>query len=172
MRIKSEWRGNAPDLSANIDVQTSKGCDQNPLSSANAVDCLRLNAYVWPDQMERVERVSSALSFASEQPLEIDAADAADWVAQELANAPQAGGIRVFYHTIVWQYLDAHTKSRITQSMEQAGAAATWETPLVWLRFEADGEPNGGRVEMTYWPSGETVQLGRADYHGRWVEWA
>jgi len=43
-------------------------------------------------------------------------------------------------------------------------------TPLVRMAMEADGG-DGARLAMTRYPSGEVRVLGRADFHGRWVDW-
>lgn len=40
------------------------------------------------------------------------------------------------------------------------------------LRFEPDGESPGGAVTLTVWPSGEERCVARADFHGRWIDWA
>ena len=44
------------------------------------------------------------------------------------------------------------------------------------LRFEPDGKPDGAALSVTLWngesADGETLPLGRGDYHGRWIDWA
>ena len=46
----------------------------------------------------------------------------------------------------------------------------------VELRFEPDGKPDGAALSVTLWngesADGETLPLGRGDYHGRWIDWA
>ena len=37
--------------------------------------------------------------------------------------------------------------------------------------MEADGLSPGAALTLTLWPGGETIPLGRADFHGRWVDW-
>lgn len=55
--------------------------------------------------------------------------------------------------------------------MVAAGAAASMDRPLAWLRMEPDGKPGHAAVLPSQWPGGMEREPGRADYHGRWVEW-
>ena len=116
------------------------------------------------------QRVAAALDFATGRSLEVEKADAADWVEREILKPAAPGMARMFYHTVVWQYLADDTKRRITAALERAGDAATEQAPLAWFRFENDGG-EGGPMCLTLWPWGETRDLGRADFHGRWVRW-
>jgi hypothetical protein len=102
----------------------------------------------------------------------VDRADAADWLDRQFAAPHPAGVVRVLYHTIVWQYLPAEVQARIEALLHRLGAAATADRPLARVAFEQDGQPaRGGRIDLTLWPEGRTVTLGRGDFHGRWAEW-
>jgi hypothetical protein len=68
--------------------------------------------------------------------------------------------------------LPLETKRRATASLEAAGAAASRETPLARLQMEADGDTRSATLTLTFWPGGESFALGRADFHGRWIEWS
>lgn len=172
--ISSDWSGAAPPLGQPLQVTGQLGCDRAPLDIRDTDQHLRLLSYIWPDQPERLDRMRKALGFAAAQQGSVDKADAADWVESQLQAAPAPGVTRLFYHTIVWQYLPEAVRTRISAALETAGAAATVETPLAWFRFESDRgvAGDGGLMELTLWPSGETRVLGRADFHGRWVRWA
>lgn len=171
LTIRSEWSGNPPPFDAALEVIAQRGCDQNPLDPRDPKDRQRLISYVWPDQTERLDRIERALAFAATQNIVVEKMDAADWVERELSASPQPGRARMIYHTIVWQYLPAAIKSRISAAIERAAIAAKTQTPLIWFRFENDMAGEGGLMQMTLWPGGETRTLGRADFHGRWVNW-
>ena len=102
----------------------------------------------------------------------VDEADAADWIEQKLALPQLAGTTRVVLHTIVWDYLPAPIKQRIDAALARAGAAATAQRPLAHLAIESDETRGSARIDLTVWPSGRSVTLGRGDFHGRWAEWA
>lgn len=172
LTIASEWSGAFPALDQSFEIVAEEGCDRNPLDPRNADDRLRLLSYVWPDQPARLDRMRKALDFASRQPTSVERADAAEWVDMKLSAVPRRGVVRMLYHTVVWQYLPEVTRARISAALARAGEAATPTTPLAWFRFENDMAGEGGLMELTLWPGGETQVLGRADFHGRWVKWA
>ncbi|NIP76237.1 MAG: DUF2332 family protein, partial [Xanthomonadales bacterium] len=74
-------------------------------------------------------------------------------------------------HSIMWQYLPSETQARIERAMDRAGTAASAEAPVAWLRLEPDGKARSATILLTLWPGGETRELGRGDYHGRFAEW-
>lgn len=172
VNIQSEWRGRIPPLDTTLEIAERAGCDRNPLDPHNPESVERQLAYIWADQHNRIGRVSAALSAAATMPYVVERADAADWVEARLAETPQPGLARVFFHTIVWQYLSAATKDRIVKAVEVAGVSATAETPLVWMSMEAEDGAAGAVLKQTIWPGGEKETVGLADYHGRWVDWA
>jgi len=168
--IHSEWRGPNPDTTAAIEVRSRAGCDLNPLDPGLPADRERLLAYVWADQTERLGRASAALNVAAAAPWRVEKADAAAWVARHFSAPPRPGAVRILTHTIVWQYLPEATRQAITRTMEDAGERATPEAPVAWLRMEADGRDTAG-VRLRVWPGGTDLEIARADFHGRFVEW-
>jgi hypothetical protein len=171
LRLVCDWRGAPPPLDAPLEIAERAGCDVAPLDPSRAADRERLLAYVWPDQAERLARMETALTLAARRDERVVRADAADFLAARLAAPVAPGRARLLHHTIVWQYLPLATKTRAKALIETAGAAATRDTPFAWLRMEADGDLRSAAVTLTLWPRGETVALGRADFHGRWAQW-
>lgn len=171
LAIASEWRGEVPPLDAPLRVVSRKGCDRNPLDPASETDAARLMSYVWPDQMHRLVRLEAALRLAAESGRKVERADAAAWVEQQLGQTPERGSCRFLFHTVVWQYLPADVRARIEVALARAGGDATPGTPLAHFGFEADGAEPGGAMTLTLWPGGRVIPLGRANFHGRWVEW-
>lgn len=170
VRIATRWEGPVP-LDAPLTVVRRQGCDRNPLDPGSPADRDRLLSYIWPDQADRLARIDAALRVAASASQEVDRADAADWVERRLAGTPTPGRVRVLLHTVVWQYLPVETQHRIETALHQAGEAASQTSPLAWLRVEPDGLPGSAGIRLTLWPSGGTLLLGRADYHGRWSRW-
>ncbi len=172
LTVRTEWRGNLPPLDAPLRIVRADGCDLTPLDPGSDEDAARLVSYVWADQYERLERMEAALRHARRDTIRVKQANAADWLEQRLASPPTAGLTRFIFHTMVLQYLTDVDRGRVIAAIEQAGAEATEDTPLAWFRFENDSIDHGSaRVDMRMWPGGEDRTLGRADYHGRWVEW-
>jgi hypothetical protein len=170
--VDCAWRGSTPPLDAPLSVVRRAGCDLRPVDPANADDRARLVSYVWADQLHRMHRVEAALAHAARLQRTVDRADAADWIEQKLSTPQQPGTTRVVLHTIVWDYLPASVKSRIEAALAQTGGAANRERPLARIAIESDDTPGSARIDLTIWPDGRTVTLGRGDFHGRWAEWA
>jgi len=165
--LEPEWTGPLPPTRL-PEIAARKGVDLNPLNPTNATDRLRLLAYLWPDQPERLMRTRAAIDLAVKAPAQIDNADAGDWLAEVLETPTETG--RVVYHTIAAQYFPSETKSKVDAALANAGAKATPQAPLAHLSMEADGG-QGAAVKLTMWPSGQTHEIARADFHGRWVHW-
>lgn len=166
--IRSRWNGTPP-LAAPLSVAARRACDVNPLDPSRREDRERVLSYIWPDQADRLSATEAAFDAAAAAPWRVERDDAASWVEARLAETQSAGRARVLMHTIMWQYLPEQTKQRIIAAMHRAGAAATPDRPLCWLRMEADGD--SAAVTLGQWPGGSEREIGRADYHGRWVEW-
>lgn len=170
--IHCNWRGRTPPLNAPLRIVGSSGCDLHPIDPSSRDDRERLMSYIWADQTHRLQRTEAALALAAKQHRTIDRADAADWLIQHLLRPPVAGVTRVLLHTIVWPYLPEASKARIETLLAQAATAATRDSPLVRISIEPDDVQGSARIEMTIWPNGTRVTLGRGDFHGRWAEWA
>ena len=78
----------------------------------------------------------------------------------------------VLFHSIMWQYLPEVTRSAVEKSMYRAGAEATEESPVAWLRMEPlESKARHATLWLTTWPGGRNERLANCDYHGRWIEW-
>jgi hypothetical protein len=169
VRLEPEWRGPPPPLSA-VSVAARAACDLAPIDATRREGALRLLSFVWPDQTERLARVAAAIEVARSGGIQVERADAADWLERRLGtNHP--GQAHVVYHSIIWSYLPAETQARITALLSAAGAVARPDAPLAWLRLEGGDADRGAEITLTLWPSGETRTLGRASHHGAWIHW-
>lgn len=168
--IKPEWRGSSPPV-ADIRIASVRGVDIAPIDVTDRAAAERLMAYIWVDAPERAARVAAAIAMIGERPIEMVQGDAADWVEARLAEPQAAGNARVLMHSVVWPYLDEGRRARIIAALEAAGARATPERPLAWLRMEWDSGHTPHRIRLKTWPSGEDVHLGDSHPHGAWIEW-
>ena len=167
LTLRPDWRGPLPPDSK-LKVMDRRGVDLNPLDPNDPSDILRLKAYTWPDQPDRMARLDAALALA--QPV-VDQGDAAAWLSQRLADT-SAQRIDFVFHTIAWQYFPEATKAACTRALTARGAAATPENPLAWIGVEGDDSgQDGAAITLRLWPDDLRVELGRMDFHGRWVTW-
>jgi len=170
VRLVPAWRG-PPPPAVPIEILSARGVDVAPIDATTEAGANRLLAYVWADHAQRFARMEQALAMLRAHPPLLDRGDAADWIEARLAE-PQADDVaRVLMHSIVWQYLGPERQARITAAMEAAGARATRDRPLAWVRVEADRTVNRHDISVRSWPGhGDTVLVGHAHAHGFWVE--
>ncbi len=169
LTLSPDWEGPLPPARRPV-IARRAGVDLNPLNPQRADDLLRLTAYLWPDQPERLALTRAA---ASVMTAGIDRGDAIDWLAKRLKTAPM-GHVHLIQHTVAWQYFPKAAQDRGRTLIETAGASATPERPIAWLAMESDGDTKGAvgaALTLRLWPGDVTLELGRADFHGRWIRW-
>lgn len=165
--LAPDWTGPVPEP-AQVTVSDRAGIDLNPLDLADPAQARRLFAYLWPDQPHRIALTRAAMAV---QQTPVTKGDAIAWLGPRLASQPN-DTLHLIYHTIAWQYFPARAQAEGTALIEAAGARATPGKPLAWLGFEADGAGDGAAITLRVWPGNLRVDLGRADFHGRWVRWS
>jgi PTH1 family peptidyl-tRNA hydrolase len=170
VRLHTDWQGPHP-APLSITVTDRAGVDLNPLDVTDAAGQLRLLAFVWPDQPARMALMRGAMASSDTRP---DRGDAADWLARRLSTH-HPGHLHVVYHTIAWQYFPTTTQDACRAALAQAAERATEDAPLAHIALEADGDAKGAALTAQVWPpkmnASGPVQLARADYHGRWINW-
>ncbi|MEE2860325.1 MAG: DUF2332 family protein [Pseudomonadota bacterium] len=164
--LTPEWGGEMPQ--GRIRVASRRGVDLNPLDPER--DSLWLMAYCWADQDARLARLRAALVLAQADPPPVDRGDAAAWLAAQLLR-PVFGALTVVFHTIAAQYFPRETAAACEAALARAAARATPDAPVARLEMEADGG-RGAALRLALWDGDERRwALGRADFHGRWIDW-
>jgi len=167
VKIESRWTGLLPNTTHLLDVSERRGCDTSPLDVSNDADMLRLQSYVWPDQIDRLTRMRSAIALTRRHPVEVESAHAADWVSTSVA--PRSGDVTVLMHTVVMQYIDAEGRKEFNTSVRTLASNAARDAPLAWLRFEPGQD--AFELRLSVYPHGLELLLAEAQPHGRWVKW-
>lgn len=166
LTLSPDWSGPLPPH-ATAQVISRAGVDLNPLDPANRDDALRLQAYLWPDQPDRMALTRAAMAASTTK---VAQGDAVDWLAARLDHVP--GQLHLIYSTIAWQYFPSEKQQLGTRLIAAAGEKATDQNPLAWFAMENDGGARGAALTLRLWPGDLTIDLGRADFHGRWIDWA
>ncbi len=171
VRLTTDWSGAPPPFDVAATVVERRGCDQNPIDVTSPDKALRLKAYVWPDQTERMARLDGAIALARLHPPRVEAADAATWVQTHAQGAP--GAATVFYHSVVWSYLSPETQTAVASAIAAAGESATQAAPVAWLRMEPNPADLAAPMELklNFWPGGDESLLARVHPHGAKVSW-
>ena len=165
LTLTPDWTGHLPPATP-PQVVSRGGVDIKPLDPGDPADALRLQAYLWPDQPDRLDLTRKAIAAAATR---VERADGVDWLLPRLAHRP--GTLHLVYSTVAWQYLPEARRAEGAAAIAAAGATATADHPLAWFTMENDGEERGAALTLRLWPGDLTLVAGRADFHGRWVDW-
>ena len=101
------------------------------------------------------------------RPVPVEKRDAVDWLSDW--KGPRPGRLTVLFHTIAWQYLPKYAQEIGDELIARHGERASQDAPMARFTMEAAGAFAALRLQR--WPEGIMMDLGRADYHGRWVAW-
>jgi len=167
--LAASWDGAPPDLEAPLRVASRRGCDLAPFDVRDAAHRLRLESFVWPEQLDRLARLRAAIAIAMQEPPPIDTEPAGAWIETQLAERAERVAT-VLFHSVVWWYLPEAEQARITRAMEAAGERATRAAPLAWLRMEG-ATLEGADLRLRLWPDGEDTLLARVHWHGAEICW-
>ena len=169
LTLQPEWTG-PPPPNVTPQIAARAGVDLTPQDPQNPADLLRLTAYLWPDQPERLALTRAATKVAHAT---VSKGDAIEWLGPRLATAPE-GHLHLIQHTVAWQYFPPDVQAKGRAMIEAAGEKANATRPLGWLSMESDGDTTGkvgACLTLRLWPGDLKLDLGRADFHGRWINW-
>lgn len=162
--IPCELEGGAPFPNPPpVKIAERRGCDSAPIDPTTPGGRLDLLAYVWPDQLDRVERLRAAFRIAEDFRTPVENASAASWT-ERMLSEPLPGRATVLFHSLVMQYLSEEDRAAFHRHVQAAGDRATADAPLAWLRMERGGDR--ADVHLSIWPGGEARRIVRAGYHG------
>ncbi|MEG9861821.1 MAG: DUF2332 domain-containing protein [Parvularculales bacterium] len=172
LTLPIDWHGPLPPLDAPLHIAGRYGCDVKPVDLSDDETVRHLEAFIWPDQPDRLVRLRNAISIARTNDTHVEEADATSWVAQ-MVSPEKPSKVRVLYHSIMWSYLPETSQNAIRNALEEAGSRADKNTPLAWLRMEHPGPDLNKPPELTLtlWPERQTQRLAVAHPHGASLRW-
>lgn len=159
------WLEAPPHLPARLEVDERRGCDLRPIDIATTEGRLQLESSLWADQVERLARLRGAFELAARIPATVERASVAEWLPRMLAE-PRVGATTVVFHSIVYEYFPEPVRLAFHQALDGAGARATSDAPLAWLRFESTPATRGYATTLTTWPGGAERVVATAGAHG------
>ena len=159
------WLEAPPHLPGELTIVERRGCDPRPVDATTAEGRLQLESSLWADQVVRLRRLRAAFEVAARVPASVDQASVDEWLPRVL-DTPRRGLTTVVYHAIVYEYFSDAVRRGFQEALGRAGAAATSDAPLAWLRFESTPATRGYAVTLTTWPRGEERVVATAGAHG------
>ena len=166
--LRGHWDSGEPPYDVQVQVSERRGCDPRPVDATSEGGRLTLLSYLWPDQLERFERLRGALEIARRLPVTVEQADGRAWVERELAQAAP-GAATVVFHSVVMPYLSHEEREGFAATVRAAGERAGDDAPLAWLRMEYGGDEC--ELRLTLWPGGSGRLLATCGFHGLHVVW-
>jgi len=164
--LSGGWQGEPPPAS-HIEVIERVGGDLSPVDPNTPDGKLRLTAYVWPDQADRLSRLRGALTIAAEVPAELRA-ESASATLDHTDLVP--GTWTVLWHSIFRQYLNERQREELADAVAALGALATPDARFAYLYLE-QSRAGGCPVTLVTWPGARQRVLGSAPAHGLPVRW-
>lgn len=162
--------GDAPIPTVMPKVVWRAGLDIAPMSLHDPDHVAWLEALIWPDQPERLERFRAALATARQQSIRIRTGDLRTDVEAMLREAP-TGPTKIVYHTAVLGYLGSMAERKALGDL-------VWDYSAVWISNEAphvlpqiaaraprSGPPGAFLLSVNAAPVAWT------DPHGAWIDW-
>lgn len=161
-------------------VTWRKGLDLRPVDVARADDSDWLVACVWPDHVERRERLKAALQIARAQAVPIEERDLTKDLERAVRGAPADSTLVVFHSAVLW-YLSPDQRHEFVSQLVQISK----RRDVVWISNEglnvlpsldASAPPRPElkfRLGRTILSQGqkESELLALGHYHGLDLEW-
>lgn len=104
------------------------GCDRHPLHPRDPEDRTTLLSYIWPDELERIERMRAALAVAADSPPQVDRDAASQWLGPALAERG-AHELTVIWQSVFRQYVNEQEWTAIGRAVEEAAGRASRGAP-------------------------------------------
>ena len=167
VRMPGAWRGQPPPVRP-VHVIARTGGDLAPVDPVSHQGRLMLSAYVWADQVDRLERLRGACELAAQIPADLRQEPASATIAR---IKPEAGTWTVLWHSIMRQYLDPEQIAEVAEGVAALGAAATESARFAHVTLELIRGTPDTPIEVTTWPGAVQRRLGTAPPHGIPVTW-
>jgi len=162
--------GPSPELLAGrLVVSRRRGVDRSPVDVTTDDGARLLQAFVWPDQVDRLERLRRAIEIVRERPPELVRGDYVDALPMLLGER-RDDALTVVFSSVSTVYLSEERYHELVRALARAGR----DGPLAWLSLENprhDSMYGASALELTTWPGGKTRRLAKVDHHAAWLEW-
>jgi hypothetical protein len=153
-------------FSRRVSVARRRGIDLNPVDVTTEHGARLLQAFVWADQTERLERLRRAIETVREDPPELIRGDYVKSLPALLADRREGTQLVVF-QTASTMYLDQGAMAKLRSALHDAAR----NEPLVFLTTGRAPDDDGFSLEVERYPDGRSERLAVIDFHGEWLDW-
>lgn len=172
LRLEGDERRSVPAsvLAPRPRVRRRVGIDRRPVDVGSEHGSRLLQAFVWADDSERLERLRRAIDLArsTADPPELLEGDFVDLL-PEVLEQQDGDALTLVFDSHSTEYLEDERYERLVARIARAGR----RLPLAWVSVEQPRRRRGaGHVlELQQWPRGERRRLARVHYHGAELHW-
>ncbi|MFF0393166.1 DUF2332 domain-containing protein [Kitasatospora sp. NPDC004615] len=165
--LADAWQGEPPTWLRDAPLQQvveRHGCDPTPIDPRSADGALALRAYLWADQLPRLERLNGALALAEKLPAPVEPVGAAEFLHDvQVAD----GTLTVVWHSIMRQYVPAEEWRSVETELDRLATSSSPSAPFVHIALEPRRVGDGHRFLLTTrLGTGPTTVLAEAMPHG------
>lgn len=177
--LRCDVRGEPPTPVDVPHMNWSMGLDLSPVDVRDDDQMRWLEACVWPEQVERFQRLKSAIAMARELGVTVEQGDAVADIRVLVERASQYGH-PVITTSWVLNYLTSSQRLDFVAELDRLGA----DRDLSWIIAESPREtpelPVAGRtdeditvISLVTWRQGirSSERLGTTHPHGSWINW-
>jgi hypothetical protein len=152
-----------------VTVRGRAGIDRRPVDVTTDHGARLLEAFVWADQPERLERVRKAVDVVRADPPRLMQGDYVE-ILPALLGARELDALTVVFHSVSTVYLREDERMHLDEIFEAEGERGS----LARVSYEFVSEDDIGydrfALEVQAWP-GEHRRLARLDGHANGMEW-
>ena len=155
-------------LQKEIDVGKRIGIDRRPVDVTTDHGARLLEAFVWADQTDRLDRVRRAIEIACQDPPRLLDGDYVEVLPALLAER-DLDILTVVYHSVSTVYLHQEERDRLEEILAAEGHRGS----LARISYEIDRDTPtfyGFALEVETWPDGRR-RLARLDGHANTMDW-
>jgi hypothetical protein len=153
-------------LQRRVEVVRRRGIDLNPVDVTTEHGAFLLQAFVWPDQSKRMDRLRAAIEELRADPPELLRGDYVEDLPPLLADRREGAQLVVF-QTASTMYLERGGMEKLRAALESAAQ----DEPLVYLGSGRGPDDDGYALDVERYPGGELTRLAVFDFHGEWLDW-
>ncbi len=125
-----------------------------------------LRALIWPEQVERTERLDAAIALALADPEPVRAGDAAALLPGLLAEAPEGEPVCVYHSLVHYQMPDT-----VRAMIDDALRAAARTRPVFRIAYEGTPGPDCAVAITRYHEDAASARHALCHPHGTWLTW-
>ena len=171
LELSGEAEGGPPPglLGVQVAVRRRTGIDRRPVDATTDHGARLLEAFVWADQTERLERVRKAIEIVRAEPPRLMEGDFVEVLPALLAER-DLDALTVVFHSVSTVYLRDDERARLRETIESEGQHGS----LAWVSFEFTHDEGigyeGFALDVQSW-AGERRRLALLDGHANRMEW-